>query len=459
MAATLGQIQAEAVSKGIQNTKAYKDALDAAIPSIQAAAEFESTFKAAISDQGAIDSFNKKIEEQAAMLRGEADAGTAVERQQAKNNAALLPLIDNLSQLGLKYQELRVQYGDADSRVIALAGDFARESAEVQAATEATEKLNAQVKANAGQNEVAQQNAKVKALQETVAALQKYGEANGKVAVAVAEFKSKTDAADATVARFRSDLIAENVALQQQAAQKLATPASSQQAEDLKIQIQYLNTEIGQYKALGQSTVGYEQALRQLNSEYQDLQAKTGGFLQGATAAFADFAKSAESTGQIMQKSITQALDGITNNLANAIATGKADWQSLVTSMEEALLKSSLTNIINSLFKSLGSLLSNQGGFLGSLGSAFGGGHAMGGDVTPGKTYLVGEQGPELLQVGGAGGSIIPNNQIGGGGGGQNITVVQNISTPAPDAFRKSQAQIHSQAFAQVRSSASRLGR
>jgi len=40
---------------------------------------------------------------------------------------------------------------------------------------------------------------------------------------------------------------------------------------------------------------------------------------------------------------------------------------------------------------------------------------AVGGPVSAGGSYLVGERGPELLQMGSRGGNIIPNNAIGGG--------------------------------------------
>jgi phage-related minor tail protein len=44
-----------------------------------------------------------------------------------------------------------------------------------------------------------------------------------------------------------------------------------------------------------------------------------------------------------------------------------------------------------------------------------GGGRAGGGGVDPYTTYLVGEEGPELLRMGGRGGTVIPNKAIGGG--------------------------------------------
>ena len=55
------------------------------------------------------------------------------------------------------------------------------------------------------------------------------------------------------------------------------------------------------------------------------------------------------------------------------------------------------------------------------LGSAIGGffkgifGRASGGPVAAGGAYLVGEKGPEILQMGSRSGNIIPNNKIEGG--------------------------------------------
>ena len=64
------------------------------------------------------------------------------------------------------------------------------------------------------------------------------------------------------------------------------------------------------------------------------------------------------------------------------------------------------------------------GGFLGGL---FG--KERGGPVSAGGAYVVGERGPELLQMGSKGGNIIPNSAIGGGG--DNITNIVNVSVDA----------------------------
>ena len=58
-----------------------------------------------------------------------------------------------------------------------------------------------------------------------------------------------------------------------------------------------------------------------------------------------------------------------------------------------------------------------------SLSPFLSGARAMGGPVTGGKAYLVGEKGPELV-VPSRNAQVIPNNQVSGGG----VTVVQNIN-------------------------------
>jgi hypothetical protein len=56
------------------------------------------------------------------------------------------------------------------------------------------------------------------------------------------------------------------------------------------------------------------------------------------------------------------------------------------------------------------------------IGGLFGGGRAMGGPVSAGTTYLVGENGPELFTSSNSG-TIIPNHAMGNSGNTVNITV------------------------------------
>lgn len=68
-----------------------------------------------------------------------------------------------------------------------------------------------------------------------------------------------------------------------------------------------------------------------------------------------------------------------------------------------------------------------------SMGFNVSGARAMGGPVTSGRPYLVGEKGPELFIPGRTGG-IVPNNQVGGGGVTVNQTI--NLSTGVSDTVR-----------------------
>jgi len=63
-------------------------------------------------------------------------------------------------------------------------------------------------------------------------------------------------------------------------------------------------------------------------------------------------------------------------------------------------------------------------------GNGISGARAKGGPVSPGGAYLVGEEGPELLQMGSKGGTVIPNGGGPGGGGPTfNLTVNAGMGT------------------------------
>ena len=92
-------------------------------------------------------------------------------------------------------------------------------------------------------------------------------------------------------------------------------------------------------------------------------------------------------------KSFGDAISGVLNNLKNKL---------LDIALDKAI-------------SGIGGLLSGGKGFGGFLGGLFGGKKEMGGRVNAGGAFLVGERGPEILQMGSKGGNIIPNNKIGGG--------------------------------------------
>ena len=55
----------------------------------------------------------------------------------------------------------------------------------------------------------------------------------------------------------------------------------------------------------------------------------------------------------------------------------------------------------------------------------YSGGRAMGGQVSGGNSYMVGEMGPEIITMGAQGGFVTPNHKLGGS---ENVTVVNQIS-------------------------------
>jgi hypothetical protein len=116
------------------------------------------------------------------------------------------------------------------------------------------------------------------------------------------------------------------------------------------------------------------------------------------------------------------------------MAIGKSVEDGIVTNLTDAVmgtktLAEAATNVLNNLKRKLIEVAIQRavsgigdkiGGFLGNL---FTGKKARGGPVSAGGAYLVGEKGPEILQMGSKGGNIIPNNKIGGSGTTNLVTV------------------------------------
>jgi lambda family phage tail tape measure protein len=99
-------------------------------------------------------------------------------------------------------------------------------------------------------------------------------------------------------------------------------------------------------------------------------------------------------------------------------------------------------NPIAGLFSSVGSMFGPMGGMAGGLlGDIFGGFRADGGDTTPGKAYMVGERGPEVMMPRTAG-TVIPNHALGSGKS-THVSVTNHFhNTQDMDTFKKSSAQI-----------------
>jgi len=113
--------------------------------------------------------------------------------------------------------------------------------------------------------------------------------------------------------------------------------------------------------------------------------------------------------------------DGIVSNLTDAVMGTKTLAQAAVSVLND--LKRSLVEV--AIQRAVSGLGDRVGGFLGDVFKNLGK-RANGGPVSAGGAFLVGEKGPELLQMGSRGGNIIPNNQLGGG-----TTNIVNVSVDA----------------------------
>ena len=159
------------------------------------------------------------------------------------------------------------------------------------------------------------------------------------------------------------------------------------------------------------------------------------------------FVKISSEADQLGQKfmEIGQAVEqGIVSNLTDAVMRTQTLAQAAVNVLNqlkrklvEVAIQRAVSGIGNRVGGFLGGLFGGRGGgggggLVGNTASSFLGGvanpfaRANGGPVSAGGAFVVGEKGPELLQMGSRGGNIIPNNQLGGG-----TTNIVNVSVDA----------------------------
>ena len=98
------------------------------------------------------------------------------------------------------------------------------------------------------------------------------------------------------------------------------------------------------------------------------------------------------------------------------------------------------SSLLGSLGKIGGGLFGKIGGLFSGLLGSFGGFLAGGGSIVPGKSYIVGENGPDVFRSPGAG-TIVPGVASNGTNKVTNLSVSFNGVTDH-DSFRRSQGQI-----------------
>jgi len=169
----------------------------------------------------------------------------------------------------------------------------------------------------------------------------------------------------------------------------------------------------------------------------------------GVRADTASFAQDTATMQASLQNSLGQGADKvgslIESSLAKAVTSGKLGFADL----EKSVLAVFGTIAAQAVSDGLSSLLTGMagGGGLATLGSSLIGaligspGRATGGPVSPGRPYMVGEQGPEVF-VPGAAGSIAP---AGGAPAARSVNVAISVAAPAgtePQALARSSRQV-----------------
>lgn len=141
----------------------------------------------------------------------------------------------------------------------------------------------------------------------------------------------------------------------------------------------------------------------------------------GLAAGFAQIKNELLDVGGLVQSGVVNAFHGAEDALVSFVTTGKADFSALADQILADLARIAIRQAITGLFDPTGA----GGGLLSGL---FGGARAEGGPVDSGKSYLVGEDGPEMFTPE-HGGDITPAGETAAAMRGSGSPTV-NVSAP-----------------------------
>ncbi|MBT2180994.1 phage tail tape measure protein [Ralstonia pickettii] len=204
---------------------------------------------------------------------------------------------------------------------------------------------------------------------------------------------------------------------------------------------------------------GLQQSLQDYTDYYDTLKAKQGDWTNGATQAIANYVDKQRDMMAQAEGVVTSAFKGMEDALTNFVMTGKLNFKSLADSIISEIVRIQMKQAVAGLAGMLGNMFMPSiagagafggagaalsggstaplaGDFFGTGGSVsssfgaagiFGGARASGGPVDAGKTYLVGEHGPELWTPQQSG-AIVPNHALSGGNTVVNVSLVEDSS-------------------------------
>lgn len=234
---------------------------------------------------------------------------------------------------------------------------------------------------------------------------------------------------DATAVQQYKDLVAERRRLlnldkdqkeqseNQEKFDNLATEAAKKKAQKLKDLWEETRTPLEKYNEAVEDI--YQSLIKgdvDLDTYYRKLDLLGKGI--------SDFGEKGKETTDELIDAMRGWGNEFTGIMTDAVMTGKLQFKDLANSVIRDLIRMQIQSAITTPLVNMGKDL---------LGIQTAGARAMGGPVTTGQSYLVGENGPEIFTPSGSG-SITANNQIASGG----VTVNQviNVTTGVQQTVR-----------------------
>ena len=148
-------------------------------------------------------------------------------------------------------------------------------------------------------------------------------------------------------------------------------------------------------------------------------------FSAGTKKGFQDYRDNLNDTMEATRKATEKAFKGMEDALVDFAMTGKLNFRDLANSIVADLIRIQIRAAMSNVFSAIGGDL--FGSFFSSAPTttATAGTRASGGPVGAGRSYLVGENGPELLTMGSSNGYVSPSGAAAGGP----ITINYNIQS------------------------------
>lgn len=156
-----------------------------------------------------------------------------------------------------------------------------------------------------------------------------------------------------------------------------------------------------------------------------------------ARVALEQLKATADPLGDKFRSIFTDGLAGPLEEFIAGTISAKDAFNAFAANVVAGISRIVAQNLAQSLF---GNASSGIGSLIGTIVGAFGGAKATGGDVMPGRSYWVGEQGPERF-IPRTAGTILPASESAAMSGGRPLRVTNNFNISGP-TDRRSEAQI-----------------